>query len=349
MAHRVSDDFRSSDRLWLGLLILGVGFLSALIVLPYLQYVLVAVLLAYVLAPLQRRLEPHLGATVAALVLLVVAMVAILIPVAVLAVVAVQQGAELANAIVSGELGTRDLEARLAQFGLEVDLEATYDTIREPAGVALRGFVDEVAMIVGGIPEFLIGVTVLLFVLYSLLRDGDRLVEWLQRVLPLRPALQTELLVRIDRLMWVSIVANAAVALVQAALTVIGLAIVGVPGLAFFGILTFILALLPLIGASVVWVPVAVYLLATGRLLSGAFLFLYGALIVSLSDNYLRPLTVGRGADLSVALVIVGLFGGVAVFGFVGLFFGPILLGTLKTALELYARERDGDGLTSPA
>ncbi|MFC4249369.1 AI-2E family transporter [Natribaculum luteum] len=330
-----------TDRRVLILLVVTVGVLSLLLVLPYLSYVLAAVVLAYVLAPLQRRLEPRFGRTVAAAVGLVVATVAILFPVGVLVSVAIDQAITLAAAIGTGDLDVESLESQLAAHGLEIDLQTLYGTFQEPIGVGARGLAADALGIVGGFPGFLIGVTVLLFVLYSLLRDGDRLVAWSTSVLPLRDDLQDELVTRIDRLMWASIVASVLVAAVQSLLTTIGLAIVGIPGLAFFGILTFVLALLPLIGAFVVWAPIAIYLVVVGQPLAGAFLFAYGAVVVSLADNFLRPITVGRSVDLSAAVVVVGIFGGVAFFGVMGLFFGPMILGAFKTTFELYARERD--------
>ena len=327
------------DRRWLAALAVGVGTLSAIVVLPYLQFLLAAVVLAYVLYPLQRRLEPRAGRTAAAAALLVVATVAILAPLAVVLLVAADQAVELAMAIDAGDLEIDVFEQRLAELGLEIDVVALYGELQGPIETAARGLADQALVIVGGLPGFLIGLTVLLFALYSLLRDGDRLVRWIGAVLPLSRATRTELFSRVDRLLYVAIVANVAVAGVQALLTTIGLAVVGIPSLVFFFIVTFVLSLLPLIGASIVWAPVAIYLVGVGRPVAGVALFAYGAVIVSLSDNALRPIAVGRGASMSVATVIVGIFGGVAVAGVMGLFFGPVVLGTFKTVAELYGRE----------
>lgn len=343
------EDLREGhDRTILGALAVTVGVVAALVVLPYLTYVLAAVVLAYVLYPLQRRLQPRLGRTTAALVGLLVATVAILFPIGILVAVALGQAVELADALADEELDVNAFEEHLEGHGLDIDLVELYTTFEEPIEAGLRGLAADALGIVGGVPGFLIGMTVLVFVLYSLLRDGRRLVVWGKSVLPLRAELQDELVVHLDRLMWASVVANAVVAAIQAGLTVIGLAIVGVPGLAFFGILTFIFALLPLVGAFAVWAPVAIYLLAIGQPLAGAFLVVYGSL-VSASDNYLRPVTVGRSANMSAATVIVGIFGGVAIFGIMGLFIGPVILGAFKVVLDLYAREHDDEVPASPS
>lgn len=341
------DEHDGEDRRWLGLLAVVVGLLSLLIVLPYLQYVLAAVVLAYVFYPLRRRLVPLVGRTWSAIGLLVLAVLAVLLPLGLLVSVAIAQAAQLAEIIAAGEFGVAEFEERLAEFGVDVNLLELYEQLEEPIETAVLGLADQAAGVVGGLPNFLIGLTILLFVLYSLLRDGDRAVRWAAAMLPVRPAVSSELFVRVDRLMYVAIVANVAVAAVQALLTTIGLALVGMPSLVFFFILTFVLSLLPLIGAFMIWSPVAIYLVVIGQPLEGALLFAYGSVIVSMSDNALRPIAVGRGAKMSVATVIVGIFGGVAVLGLMGLFFGPVILGTFKSVIELYAREAGSPGRPS--
>jgi predicted PurR-regulated permease PerM len=140
--------------------------------------------------------------------------------------------------------------------------------------------------------------------------------------------------------MWAVLVGNVAVAAVQGVLTGIGFAALGIENAVFWTVVTIVLALLPLIGASVIWIPASGYLLLIGRPIAAALLFAYGALVVSLSDNYLRPMIGGREADLNPALFVLGVFGGLAAFGVMGLFFGPVVVGTLKVLVELTARQR---------
>jgi predicted PurR-regulated permease PerM len=95
--------------------------------------------------------------------------------------------------------------------------------------------------------------------------------------------------------------------------------------------------LLPVIGASVVWLPASVYLLLVERPVAAGVLFVVGAVVISGSDNLIRPLVVQRNAQLNTGLVVVGLFGGLAVFGFLGLFVGPVVVGLAKYLVELLA------------
>jgi len=99
------------------------------------------------------------------------------------------------------------------------------------------------------LPGLFIGLTITLFVLFALLRDGEQLVAWVQWVLPVDEDILDELREGLDQLMWASVVGNVAVAAIQAALLGVGLAIAGLPAVIFLTVVTFVLTLLPLVGA----------------------------------------------------------------------------------------------------
>ncbi|WP_224332621.1 AI-2E family transporter [Haloprofundus halobius] len=320
------------DRLFLLLAIGLVGALSAFLLFSFLQYVLAAVLLAYVLKPLHRRLEPRVGARVAAAALIVVSTLAVLLPVVLVVQVVLGEARTVVTAV-------RELLSRSTAFEELVPANLSVEALFGSAQGSGSSLVDSVVDIFGGLSNAVIGLTVLLFLLYYLLTDGTALVTWIRRAVPLPTPIQDELHARIDRLMWAVLVGNVLVALVQGVLTGIGFAIVGFPSAVFWTVVTILLSLLPLIGASVVWFPASVYLALTGQYVSAVFLFVYGAVVVSLSDNYLRPVIGGREARLNPGLFVVGIFGGVAALGFMGIFFGPIILGVLKALVEVYVRE----------
>lgn len=100
------------------------------------------------------------------------------------------------------------------------------------------------------------------------------------------------------------------------------------------GFLLVVLALLPLIGAFLVWAPAAAYLVVVGRPGWGLVLFVYGAVVVSLVDSYARPVVIDRGARLNPGVVLVGVFGGVYAVGMAGLFLGPVVLAAAVTAFD---------------
>lgn len=335
----------NTDRSFLLLLTLAFAVLAAFLVLPYLQYVLAALVFLYVLRPLHDRLEPRIGPRISATVLIGALTAVILLPFAVLLGVAIRQAAAIARRVRSGRLGLGPVEEAIRSYtGVSVDLTGIvrgFDLsqfLQSLGGGSGPLLADAVALL-GGLSNVLIGLTILLFLLYYGLVNRREFVAWLGRVTPLPARVQDELGEEIDQLMWAVLVGNVLVGVVQGVLTGIGLAIVGVSNVVFWTVMTSVLSLLPIIGASVIWVPASLYLLAVGNPLAGGFLLVYGAAVVSLSDNYLRPLFVDHEAQLNPGIVILGIFGGLAFLGFMGVFFGPIVLGLLKTLIGVFVRE----------
>lgn len=329
-----------SERTALGIFALVSVGLAAFVVLPYIQYVLLGVLLAYVLAPAQRSLESYVGSTASAVSLITAAVVVLILPVIYVLVVAVRQASELLGALQQQGLDPAAIERQLEGTGYRINPEVIQGAIadyEEEIGTGVQGIMTATLDIVGGIPAIAFGLTVTVFVLFSLLRDGGRLLSWLQEIAPLGPAVQAELIAELDRLMWASVVGNVAVSAIQAVALGIGLWALSVPGVVFLTVVTFVLALLPLIGAFGVWLPLSAYLVVIGRPGAAGLLVVYGSL-VSVSDMYLRPALIGRSGPLSAAVIVVGIFGGVSVFGAVGLFVGPVVVGAAKVGIDLYAR-----------
>jgi len=176
----------------------------------------------------------------------------------------------------------------------------------------------------------------LIFLLYYLLKDGEKFVKWLRDTTPLPSDIQNQLYARVNKTTWAVIKGHVLVAVVQGLIAGLGLAITGVPNYAFWTFIMVILGFIPIIGTVVVWLPAAAYLFAIDRSAAAIFLFLYGMVIVGLTDNILRPIAVDRGSNLHPAVIIIGVIGGVYIFGAAGLFIGPIILGIFKAVLLVF-------------
>mgnify|MGYP000297794162 CR=1 FL=1 len=318
------------------------SLVAVAVLLPYLQFVLFGVVLAYILFPVQQRVERYVSPTLAALSVVAATAVLVLLPIIYLLNVAVRQSLGLVTAIRRGEIDLAMIEELLATNGYAVDVVAVYEANQGRIASAVQQVTSSAVDLAGSLPGLFIGLTVTLFVLFALLRDGGRLVAWVQWVLPVDDAVTEELQAGLDQLMWASVVGNVAVAAIQAALLGVGLAVAGVPAVVFLTVATFVLTLLPLVGGFGVWIPAAVYLAGTGRPTAGAAMAVYG-LAVTLSDTYLRPALIGRTEAFNSATVVVGIFGGLVVFGAVGLFVGPVVLGGVKLTLDCFAREHAGE------
>jgi predicted PurR-regulated permease PerM len=331
------------------------GLLALFVLLPYLQYVLFGVVLAYILYPIQRLLERLLWPTVAAITVVVATLLVVLLPLVYVIAIAVQQSLGVVRAIRRGDLDVERVEALVGTTGYDVDVVAVYEANQNRIATGIQEVTMSVLNVIGSLPKLFIGLTVTLFVLFALLRDGERLLAWFEWVLPVGDEELADLREGLDELMWASVVGNVGVAAIQAVMLGAGLLVAGVPAIVFLTVATFVLTLLPLVGAFGVWVPASVYLVAAGRPVAGGALAVYG-LFVTFSDSYLRPALIGQTAALNSAIIIVGIFGGLVVFGAVGLFIGPVVLGGAKLVLDAFASaqsdgpktERDGSDGSTP-
>jgi predicted PurR-regulated permease PerM len=327
------------DQRFLFALVVISGVVSLLIVLPFMQFIIGSVLIAYVLYPINQRLEPYLGTRVAPLAVMAGAVVVVFTPVAYITAVLLRDLRELSQ----GESGlrTEEIEETIAEeTGREVDVTSSVSTIGEELSDILFG--DIAALVSFGL-WLSIGFALMLFVVYYLVRDGDRLVAWLIEVAPMANNVCGRLFRRIDDTTWGVVVGHLFVAVLQGLVGGVGLFVAGVPNAVFWTFVMIVLALLPLIGAAVVWAPASGYLFVIGDTQLAVALFLYGLVIVSLVDNYARPIVIDREAELNPAVILVGVFGGTYAIGMTGLFVGPIVLAVFVTTVEAFNDEyRDG-------
>lgn len=129
------------------------------------------------------------------------------------------------------------------------------------------------------------------------------------------------------------------IALGQGCMTGIGFALFRVPFPVFWGFLAAFLALLPIGGAALVWMPGALFLLLTGATLQGVLLAIWGLVLVSLPDNFLKPMLIGKKANLPTFFLFLGILGGLQVFGILGILFGPLIVTLLTAFIQIYREE----------
>lgn len=330
-----------------GLLLALVAALFALtvsLVLPYLQFVLAAFLLAFVLRPVQRRLAPHVGRSISAGLVLVLSVVAFVLPFLLVTLLIASDVRAFVDGLREREALFTAIEERIARFtGVQVD-------VGEAVRSSLSQFVafDNALQVFGAFTHAVLGLGLLLFLLFFLVRDGDRLRSWLRTTSPLPSAVTDELLDRYSDVTSAVLLGHVLVALVQGGLAGIGLFLFGIPNAVFWTLVMVLMGFVPIVGPFAIWIPASAYLVASGRTVTGAGLLVYGATVVTVSDDYVRPVVVDRYAQVSPGVIIVGLLGGLAVYGFVGLFVGPIVVAGLKETVEVYDAHYGYPGRDSP-
>ena len=317
----------------------GLLVLAGLLVLPFVEFFLLAVLLAYPLRPLQRRLEPRLGPRIAAGVLVLGVTVAVIVPVLWLLWIVADAVTGFLDRLRTGEVDFTEVEAWVQDVtGEEIDLlDAAQNALRESGISSIDGAVG----VFQTVSSLLIGVALTMFLLYYFLKDADRFNRWLRATVPVRDNVYDQLRAEFDDVIWAVLVSHVLIAVVQGVVAGLGLIVLGVPRAVLWTGVMVVLAVLPIIGSFLVWGPAAIYLFSVGQPVAGAGLFVYGLIVVSLSDDFLRPITIDRYTEtqLNPSAIIVGILGGVYLIGFIGIFFGPVIIGSLRAALDVYRRE----------
>jgi len=316
------------------LVLIGIfAYLSLLLVLPFFQYVLGAILVAYVLFPIQGRLEQQVPSPVAALGLVAVTVAGVVVPLLVIVALVASDARQLVENTDTASLGATELERYIEeQTGMTVDLTATLtDSAQGVGGTVL----EQSTAWFSALTHTAVGLGVAIFLLYYLLKDGAALLDWIRRLTPLPDDVQDDFYRELDAVMGAVLVGHVLIAIIQGTLAGLGLLATGIPNAAFWTVIMIVLSLIPLVGSFLVWGPAVAFLLLTNEPVLAVALLVYSTIIVGLSDDYLRPILVDRYADLNPAVIILGVLGGVYAFGVMGLFYGPVVLGALIATLNV--------------
>lgn len=346
---------RLSPWFLLALLIL-LGLVAFRVVAVFLSYVLFGLFLAYLTFPGYRWLLRRVKRPpVAAGTMMVLLIVAFLVPLAFLLVQLVSQAQQAVS-----YLGLADPQAILDALARRINeilglppatgtdpssnlVNDAYDSIQDAMARFVRDLPRHVA-------EGLIGVFLLAYVLYYSYTDGPKALHALREMLPLQPDQRETLFHDVGQSIRGVMYGTVLMSALQAILAAIGFAVFGIPDVALWSVVVFILALLPIVGAPMVWLPWSLYLIYVGETFRGVGLLLYCAVMVNGIEHVIRPKLIGSVADIHPLLVLLGVVGGLAVFGFIGFILGPLILSVFVTVLNLYRKEfaRRLDGNPAP-
>jgi predicted PurR-regulated permease PerM len=321
----------------------------ALMIAPFAATLLVAAVLAGALYPWNERLAAALRGRrrVAAGLMTLGVLLAILLPVGYLTVVALKQvgaGIEWVKGAVQSEGLTGIVSAlpdpladlaRRALAELPDDLSRLESLAAEQSGRAARvlgGFISATGVLV--LKTFLS-----LIAFFFLLVDGPRLVRWLDEVVPLQRGQVAELLSDFRRATAAVLFSTMATAVVQSLVAYLGYLVTQVPHATFFAFVTFLIALVPALGAAPVVVGVGILQLSTGSRLAGVVLLLW-AVPVSLIDNLVRPVLLRRGLAVHPVVIFFTLLGGLAAFGPIGFLLGPLSVAFLLAVIRMFRRDQ---------
>jgi predicted PurR-regulated permease PerM len=338
------------------LLLVAVTMAFAWVLMPFYGAVLWAIVVTVIFAPVHRRLVAAMrgrrGLAAAVTVLIIVAMV--ILPLTMVAASLVKEASSLVGKIQSGEYNFGSylqqiidalpawVSGLLQRFDL-TDFSAIRDSLASGLMKGGQLLAPQALSLGMNTFDFMIGLGIMLYLLFFLLRDGGALAERIKEAIPLRAEQKTALFTTFATIVRATVKGGILVAIAQGTLGGIAFWFLGIHAPLLWAVLMAFLSLLPAIGSAFVWVPVAIYFLATGAIWSGIGLILYSVLVVGLVDNLLRPFLVGKDTKLPDYVVLISTLGGIEVVGLNGFVIGPLVAALFMASWQIFAASRRMD------
>lgn len=308
---------------------------------PFFPALAWALALAVLFAPLQRWLEskvkyPNLAATISVVVVAVI----VVVPATFVAeriIGEAAKGAETIKTVVESGAWRRALEAnpRITPVGRWI--ERQFD-LPGMVNTATSWLTNAAASFVRGSVVQLIGIVLTFYLLFYFLRDRRAALESLRSLSPLSEANMTRLFDDVSDTVHATLFGTFVVAIVQGTLGGLMFWWLGLPAPLLWGIVMGLLAVVPVLGAFIIWIPAAILLVLQGDWDKALLLTLWGGIVVGGIDNLLYPMLVGRRLKMHTVVAFISIVGGLIIFGPSGLILGPVVFTVVRLLLEIWSR-----------
>ena len=337
------------SRLFLFLLF-AVSLLFIYLLKPFFGAVFWACVVALLFYPMHIRLRVRLGnrQNLAALITLLACMLIGVVPALVVLGSFFQEGATLYLKLQSGEI---DLSKTLTHIRdafpivletlnrFDIDPDSLTERLSGTAVSASQFMAQHVLQLGQGTLQFFVNLGIMLYLTFFMFRDGPRLIALLIQALPLGDERERMLFAKFAEVTRATVKGNLVIAIAQGTLGGLIFWFLGIPSALLWGVVMTLLSLIPVVGASLIWGPVAIYLFAVGDWTKGLILVLFGAIVIGLVDNVFRPILVGRDTKLPDYIVLLSTLGGFALFGINGFVMGPLIASLFMAFWEIFIRE----------
>ncbi|RJX74463.1 AI-2E family transporter [Vibrio sinensis] len=333
--------------------LLAAAYACFLLVEPYINSIVMAFIISLLMFPIHQWLEKKLPNhnNLASLLSCVILTFIIVIPLLIVFSAIVQQGSVFSqntyNWVTHGGIQAV-FEHPLVVKGLALaNKYLPFDEIN-PQEIAQRvatlatsfgsNLVGISAKILGDATNFLVSFFLMLFVLFFLLRDHDKLISAMRHILPFSRSQEDKLLEEIEKVSKSAVMGSFLTAIAQGLAGGFGMWLAGFPGL-FWGTMMGFASFIPVVGTALIWIPAAIYLFLIGDTTWAIFLAVWSIAIVGSIDNLLRPFLMQGSAGMNTLMIFFSLLGGLQLFGLIGLIYGPLVFAITIVLFNMYEEE----------
>ncbi|MBU1198617.1 MAG: AI-2E family transporter [Nanoarchaeota archaeon] len=321
-----------SKYVFIGLLLVLL-YLTFKLVQPFFTYIFLGLILTIALHPLYRWFTQRIKhEKTSSIIVIILILIILIIPSYFIITALVKQSIGLINSFNAASIETINNYV-INILGPRADLVANFNNVI----LAIRDFILKSApSIAGSVAEMTLGIFIMFFIMYYGFVEGNNWFKQLRIIIPFKKKHGEKLVHEIKNVTQAVIYGQIFISILQGLLGGIGFFIVGIPNPVFWGFIMTILAFLPVIGTGFIWAPAAIIEIANSNYLGGIFLLIYGFFIVSGVDNILRPKIISGKGRIHPIVALIGVLGGLKVFGFLGIIIGPLIAALFITLVGFY-------------
>lgn len=324
------EDMKQLSKFFLFGLVVLMLFLSFKVVEPFIITIVSAFILAFFSKPLYDKLHERMNKSHSALVSILLVILIIIIPLAGLVTGVSSQAAELARGLESVPGFVEKINSNELFKTLNIDLAESLRKSTLVIGSTLGSAISY-------LPKILISFVILIFGLYYLLINWDEIVKNLKHYVPLKN--KSKIGKDVSNITTQIVHGFFFIALIEFLIAVAGFYAVGVGPYLIFAVLIFFLGFIPGLGAAIVWIPMAIYYLATSNILAFVGVVVTGLILTFLVEIVLRSKLVGDRANINPFVMLIGTLGGIGMFGVFGFVIGPLILTYALQIVDVLAKE----------
>jgi predicted PurR-regulated permease PerM len=248
---------------------------------------------------------------------------------------------DLVAQLMSSEKGVTGTLAKWIHDHVAVDGAKSQEFMIDQLKIFGASLLGQYVGIVGNIVGAIVKAFFVIITMYYLFRDGDRIVRALPGALPLSVSQSEAILARVTDVVSASVYGVVTIAMLQGLLGGLAFWTLGVPSPLLWGTVLAFVCMIPIAGSFFVWLPASIYLVLGGHWTKGLLLVLWGVLVISTIDNFLRPKLIKNQTKLHELFVFFSVLGGMSVFGLLGIVLGPVVLAITLGLLDTFKQDKD--------
>ena len=322
------------------ILVIGLFILGGIILKPVARPIIYGLLLAYIFYPIYKLIKSKLkNENLSAFIVCLTVLTMIISLITVIFSSLLKEIINLYLMLQKTDL-ISIIKQTLPEFLASSETSSTIvNAINTSLSNILATYLEKISSMILNIPITLLQIFVIIFIFFFALRDGAKAIEYIESLSPLKKETHGKFFTHLKDITNSVLLGQILVGILQGVFAGIGYFIFGVPNALLLTVLTIIIGIIPLIGPWFVWIPVDIYLFATGRTVAGVGLLIYGIILINWVDTFVRPLIVSKKTKINTGIIIIGMIGGIFTFGLLGLILGPLILAYILLTMELYRKK----------